>query len=314
MSYLKMLEKYDGRVRKDKWYRMLCPFHDDNSPSLDVDITKSGWRCWSCGKTGNYIELISKLERVSETTAMAIVAKYRSNNIGARGRLGRATNVATYLDKGETLERFVPVSGGTEVANYLKTRKVTLKIAKKFDIREGNSLEKGWQNRVVFPIYDIESNLCSIEGRDITEEAYLRYRKWDDSQSGLGIFGINLVPKKHYKKLMFICEGAIDTLSIWQSGYVGLGLSCSDITGIQMRQLQTVTKFPVIILDGIKPGTEDERKEVFKRLNYSFGKKFKNYRIVEIPYFDTDPNDLYKLGKLKKYLRELVNGIKKRKS
>ncbi len=314
MSYLAMLEKYEGRVRKDKWYRMLCPFHNDSSPSLDVDITKSGWHCWGCSRTGNYIELISKLEGVSVTTAIAIISKYRSKSgMGARGRLGRSTEIARYLAKEDTLERFVPVGKNTEVSDYLQFRKVDLRIAKKFDIREGNSLEKGWQNRVVFGIYDIDCNLCSIEGRDITEDAYLRYRKWEDSQSGLGIFGINLVPKKHYGKLMFIVEGAIDTISIWQSGYIGLGMSCSDITSAQMRQLRTVTQFPVVILDGIKENTEEDRQLTFDRLRKSFGEKFKKYKIVEIPYEDTDPNDLYKQGKLKRYLGGLVNDIQKEK-
>ncbi len=305
-----MLEKYEGYVRKDKWYRMCCPFHDDSRPSLDVDITKPGWKCWGCGETGNYVDLISKLERVSKITAQAIVAEYRPNN-GRRFRgrtLGRAVREVVFLDKNETLDKFVPVAKNTECGNYLKNRKIDLKLANKFSIREGNSLEYGWQNRVVFPIFDIEGNLCSLEGRDITEENYLRYKKWTGSEAGLGVFGIKQVSKKFYGQGMVFVEGAIDALSLWLCGYIGLALSCSDITSVQMSQIQKVTNYPIVLLDGIKPGTEEDREKVLERLNEKFSMKFKKYKIIEIPYEDTDPNDLHIKGKLKRFLRSVIGG------
>lgn len=302
-----MLEKYDGKLRKDKWYRMLCPFHSDRTPSLDVDVTKPGFRCWSCNETGNYIDLISKLERVSRITAEAIIAEYRPRK-KSRGRLGRSQDFVNYLDKSEVLDKFSPISKNTITGEYLEKRKIDLRLAKKFLVKEGNALEKGWQNRVIFPIFDIEGNLCSIEGRDITNKSYLRYKKWTGSQSGIGIFGINMIPKKSYKKAMFICEGAIDVLSVWLSGYVALGLSCSSITSTQMRQLKRITECPMVLLDGVKTGTEEDRDVVFEKLNEQLSNKFKEYKVIEIPYEDTDPNDLHRKGKLKTFLRRELRG------
>lgn len=312
MKYLKLLEKYDGRVRNDKWFRMVCPFHDDRSPSLDVDLTKPGFKCWGCSKTGNYVDLISQLEGVSATTAMAIIAEFKSKSGfgGARGKLG-VRKVRRYLNELEILEKFAPVGKVTLGGEYLKDRKIDLRIAKKFGVRESNSFVRGWEDRVVFPIYDIDGNLCSVEGRDVTDSNYLRYRKWEGSQSGLGIFGINLVPKRLYSNLMFIVEGAIDVLSIWLSGYVALGMSSSDVSNEQLGQLKRITNYPVVLLDGIKPGTEDDRQVTFERLHEKFSRKFSNYSIVEIKKEDTDPNDLLKSKKLKGFLKGVISGIKK---
>jgi DNA primase len=307
MSYLAMLEKYEGYLRKDKWYRMCCPFHNDSRPSMDVDITKPGFRCWACGKTGNYVDLISKLERISKVSAQLIVAKYRpKGGIGLKGILGQRKKEIIYLDKVEVLDKFAPVGKNTECEKYLKSRKIDLRLAKKFSVREGNSLEYGWRDRIIFPIFDIDGNLCSIEGRDITGKSYLRYKKWTGSEAGLGIFGIEQVLKKYYGQGMIFVEGAIDVLSVWLCGFIGLGMSCSDMTSIQMSQIQRITNYPITILDGVKPGTEREREEVLDRLNERYSKKFKKYKIIEIPYEDTDPNDLHRKGKLKIFLRRVV--------
>jgi len=35
-------------------YMGLCPFHDDQKPSLSVNVEKSLWHCFGCGRGGNY--------------------------------------------------------------------------------------------------------------------------------------------------------------------------------------------------------------------------------------------------------------------
>ena len=43
----------------------LCPFHEDNDPSLRVTPAKGLWRCMSCGATGNVIQFIQRFDGVS---------------------------------------------------------------------------------------------------------------------------------------------------------------------------------------------------------------------------------------------------------
>ena len=35
-------------------YMGLCPFHDDQNPSLSVNVEKGVWHCFGCGRSGNY--------------------------------------------------------------------------------------------------------------------------------------------------------------------------------------------------------------------------------------------------------------------
>ena len=34
-------------------FKGLCPFHDDQRPSLDVDPRRQRFKCWACGKFGD---------------------------------------------------------------------------------------------------------------------------------------------------------------------------------------------------------------------------------------------------------------------
>jgi len=48
--------------------RALCPFHDDHDPSMSF---KNGrFRCWSCGASGNSIDLVSRLLGVDALSAV----------------------------------------------------------------------------------------------------------------------------------------------------------------------------------------------------------------------------------------------------
>ena len=40
-------------VKKGKNYWGVCPFHDDNNPSMSVSRDKQIYKCFSCGAAGN---------------------------------------------------------------------------------------------------------------------------------------------------------------------------------------------------------------------------------------------------------------------
>jgi hypothetical protein len=41
---------------------VFCPFHKDDVPSLSINHQKNLWRCFGCGRSGNVIQLVMKLE------------------------------------------------------------------------------------------------------------------------------------------------------------------------------------------------------------------------------------------------------------
>lgn len=55
-----MYEEFD-----DENYTLLCPFHDDTNPSLNILKDSGIYHCWSCGASGNLITFVSNFENIS---------------------------------------------------------------------------------------------------------------------------------------------------------------------------------------------------------------------------------------------------------
>lgn len=56
-------------------FKGLCPFHDDNRPSFDVDPRRQRYRCWSCGKYGDVLSFVQEFEHVTFPEALELLAR-----------------------------------------------------------------------------------------------------------------------------------------------------------------------------------------------------------------------------------------------
>lgn len=63
--------------------KALCAWHDDSTPSLSV--TRFGYKCWSCGASGDAISLVRQQEDVGFAEALA-----RCEEITGGGGNGRS--------------------------------------------------------------------------------------------------------------------------------------------------------------------------------------------------------------------------------
>jgi len=86
-GYLKGLSK-DGR-------RALCPFHQDKTPSLSLDLRKDRFRCFGCGRSGDLIDLwegakgIDRKQAVNELYGIATGRSFTFDQIEDFKKTGR---------------------------------------------------------------------------------------------------------------------------------------------------------------------------------------------------------------------------------
>ena len=69
-----IIRDYVPLTQRGKNYFGICPFHDDNHPSMSVSREKQIYTCFACGATGNVFKFIMDYEHVSFMEAVAIVA------------------------------------------------------------------------------------------------------------------------------------------------------------------------------------------------------------------------------------------------
>src|SRR5690242_8593171 len=42
-----------------------CPSHQDRHPSFEVDTRRKAWRCWPCDVGGDAVELVKRVEKLT---------------------------------------------------------------------------------------------------------------------------------------------------------------------------------------------------------------------------------------------------------
>ncbi|RQV94552.1 MAG: DNA primase, partial [Calditrichaeota bacterium] len=68
LSILKVLAHYN--LILDRHSRLICPFHEDKSPSLKIYASTNTFYCFSCGVSGDTIEFIQLKEKCSKHEAI----------------------------------------------------------------------------------------------------------------------------------------------------------------------------------------------------------------------------------------------------
>lgn len=58
---------------KSEWVKVICPFHDDHNPSLNVNLVFGGFRCFVCGAHGCDV-LAFQMQRYKQSFKQAAIA------------------------------------------------------------------------------------------------------------------------------------------------------------------------------------------------------------------------------------------------
>ena len=56
LSLQEILQHYNLPIDKNKM--LLCPFHEDKTASLQVNLQKNLYKCHACGKKGDVIQFV----------------------------------------------------------------------------------------------------------------------------------------------------------------------------------------------------------------------------------------------------------------
>ncbi len=119
-------------------FKVLCPFHNEKTPSLMVSKDKQVWHCFGCGKGGDMFTFVQEIEGIDFAEALRILAK--KANVELRGfdpELQTAkTKLLDILKLSAAFYRKVLTdAAGAEVARaYLRERQIGDDMAEEFQI------------------------------------------------------------------------------------------------------------------------------------------------------------------------------------
>jgi DNA primase len=78
LSFTQILEHYDLKLNKNGM--ILCPFHEDKTPSLQVNLEKHYYKCHACGAKGDQIQFVQDYEKLSKHEALLKCASLIGND------------------------------------------------------------------------------------------------------------------------------------------------------------------------------------------------------------------------------------------
>ncbi len=204
---LSVVQDYVRMKKAGSNYVGLCPFHEEKTPSFNVNPSKGIFKCFGCGKGGNVLTFVMEIERLDFLDAVRWLADRSGIKIPEQG-VGREAfqkNEAIYHALRFASEYFSQQlrssESGARARAYLQDRGLTEKTIERFqlgyapDLWDGllkaaegrhikpESLEKAglvkarenggyydrFRNRVIFPVWSHIGKIIGFGGRALEE-------------------------------------------------------------------------------------------------------------------------------------------------
>ena len=277
-------------VARGKNFFGVCPFHDDSNPSMSVSREKQIYTCFSCHATGNVFTFLMNYEHIDFKEAL----RYLGEKVGVNVSGISITKKSNKFDKLYDAYRFsvkyfqnnLSSSFGKTAKSYLARRGITDDVIKEFEI--GLSLDARddltkllvkkdydlatlnkiglssddrdiYNDRIMFPLYDVSGNVVGFSGRiykDNGQNKYLNTKETDIFKKGEMLYHYHIAREEcRLKKMVIVMEGFMDVIRASTIGIKNtVALMGTALTKEQISLLKRLSNNIVLCLDGDGPG------------------------------------------------------------
>ena len=323
-------------------YRAVCPFHGEKKPSFFVSPARQIWHCFGCGKGGDVFGFIKEIEGVEFGDALRILAQKAGVELRRenpklrteRKRLYEIYELAVLF-----FEKQLESKTGQEVKEYLLKRGMNKESTVKWRlgwspdswnglsdflkkkgykdeevIKAGLAIrnEKGsyydrFRSRIMFPIFDLNSQVIGFGGRIFKSEDTAKYVNtpntllYDKSRVLYGLDKAKLEIRK--KDFCVLTEGYVDVILAHQMGMENVvATSGTALTPYQLKLLKRYSDNLLTAFDMDVAGDTATKRGI----NLAQAQGF-NIKVVVLPE-DKDPADV--ISENPQEFSKLVEGAK----
>lgn len=240
-----------------KYYKALCPFHVEKTPSFFVMPEKNTFNCFGCNRFGDIFTLVEEMENIGFNEAMEFLIE-KFNLPVDRSRRRGGVKKDEYLQLNELAlhhfrDHLLDDSQGQLAREYLRQRGISDATSEKFllgyapDDWQGlhrhllsksanlaKALELGlliksergkiydrFRGRIIFPIFSDSGSVLAFGGRAMggDEPKYLNSPETPIYRKGDHLYGLNFCKENiRRQKSVIVVEGYLDMISLHQAG------------------------------------------------------------------------------------------------
>lgn len=279
--------------RAGRNYKGLCPFHDEKTPSFNVNPDRQSYYCFGCHEGGDAFAFLMKTEGLSFAEAVRALARdcgiavpeTAGGESGVSERLVEANELlaeryvleleragnpgADYLaERGidaETIVRFgigYAPEGWDFAVRALRERRIPAEIGARAGLlaerRSGGYYDR-MRGRVVFPIRDRRGRAIGFGGRALGADQEPKYLNTPESpvfrkREALYGFPHALEPIRRADRVVVV-EGYFDCIALHRAGIAESVATCgTSLTAEHARNLRRLARHVVLLFDGDEAG------------------------------------------------------------
>ena len=288
-----VISNYVQLTPKGKNFMGICPFHDDNSPSMSVSREKKIYKCFSCGATGSVFKFIMDYENISFPEAIKKVADMAGINveIGNMPTKFKSPLYEVYALSLKFYTNSINTSAGKEAKAYLAKRYIDEKIIKEFQIglalKQNDALSKIllkkykpdlllksgligkndydyydlFRDRIMFPLYDLTGQVVAYSGRIYNKEDISKYfntRETEIFKKGELLYNYHRArDEARQKGVVIVMEGFMDVIRAYSIDLKNVVATMGTaVTSFQANLIKKMAKEVILCFDGDKAGAK----------------------------------------------------------
>ena len=294
LDIVDVVSGYVALQKSGRYFKALCPFHTEKTPSFIVNPERESWRCFgACATGGDVLSFVMRIENLDFGGVLRSLAQKTGVELSRTGAPDRSGDLYRINQVAARYYRDVLNSSRDKRgAKYLEKRGVDATAMSTFElglspdgwdglkshllalgIEEGRAVEAGllvkadngntrdfFRGRLMFPINDAQGRIAGFGARalDGSMPKYLNTQRTGVFDKQGILYGLHLASDSiRAEKTAVVVEGYMDVIAAHQHGYTNVVASMGTaLTTPQVSLLKTKATDFVLALDPDAAGEE----------------------------------------------------------
>jgi len=241
-------------------YLGLCPFHQEKTPSFNVNQTRQFYKCFGCGAGGDVLKFVMEVDGLTFPETLKLLSErhgipmpqrpeYSDSDSRLRGALHDMHAIAATLYRNA-------LSGphGAEARAYLDQRGVSADLIEAFELGFSDPQGQAFRGRLMFPIHNESGKVIAFGARAMHADEQPKYLNSPETpiyRKTSTLYNLNRARDAMRKaNRAVLVEGYMDVIGVYAAGIKEVVASCGTaLTNTQVRALHRHADTVVVNFD-----------------------------------------------------------------